>query len=519
MTTSPPITRNYQTWLVVLGSLAAGAAYTWYAGEDANWDWRNYHDYNAYAWIHGFWDRDVAPGGIQTFLNPLPYLPAYLLRHHVGAPLWGMILGAIHGLNLALIYVLSRRLLGSAATAFTLASTLLIAAFGPMTLSEVGTSFADVLTALPVIAGLALILSAESDERARYVVAGLLIGGAVGLKLTNMAFLIGAFVAVLLAAQPLSALGFFALGAMLAGLAAGGEWCWTLWREFGNPVFPFYNSIFRSPEAAPLANADLRFLPDGLWDALTYPFDWLVGKHPSSEGPFRDPRFALVFLLLIATLIVAAIRRNAILARRDKQFLLFFFVAYEAWLLEFSIHRYAIVLELLCAPVIVLLICRLWSGFQAEGPPRRRYRVVNLLTVIAAVGIALWSQPADWTRRPWSAAYHPKIPQALREPATFMLIEKPVGYVVPMLSPASRSYQIADIVMPIVPGGILDRRIRRGLADPLPGGVWAVHLRGSPLRQGLLENYRLKLDSSRACENIEGADGADIEICPLTSAL
>jgi len=89
---------------------------------------------------------------------------------------------------------------------------------------------------------------------------------------------------------------------------------------------------------------------------------------------------------------------------------------------------------------------------------------------------------------------------------------------VPMLSPASRAYQIADIVMPIVPGGILDLRIRRGLADPLPGGVWAVHLRGSPLRQRLLENYRLRLDSSRACENIEGADGADIEICPLTSA-
>jgi len=516
MTPPLPIARKYQTWLVVLGSLAAGAAYSWYAGEDANWDWRNYHDYNAYAWIHGFWDRDVAPGGIQTFLNPLPYLPAYLLRHHVGAPLWGMILGAIHGLNLALIYVLSLRLLGNAATALALASTLMIAAFGPMTLSEVGTSFADILTAMPVITGLALILCAESGDRARYLVAGLLIGGAVGLKLTNMAFLLGAFVAVLLAARPLSALLFFALGAMVGGVAAGGGWCWMLWREFGNPVFPFYNSIFRSPEAAPLANADLRFLPDGLWDAFLYPFDWLVGKHPSSEEPFRDPRFALVFLLLIATAMVAAIRRTAILARRDKQFLVFFAVAYEAWLLEFSIHRYAIVLELLCAPVIVLLICHLWRAFQAEGPPRHRYGVVSALTIVVAVGIVLWSQPADWTRRPWSAAYHPAVPPALREPATFMLIEKPVGYVVPMLSPASRAYQIADIVMPIVPGGILDRRIRQGLADPLPGGLWAVHLRDSPIHQGLLDAYQLRLDSSRHCERLEGADLVDLEFCPLT---
>ena len=40
-------------------------------------------------------------------------------------------------------------------------ASVVIAAFGPMTLSEVGTSFADILTALPVIAGLGLILSVE----------------------------------------------------------------------------------------------------------------------------------------------------------------------------------------------------------------------------------------------------------------------------------------------------------------------------------------------------------------------
>ena len=63
---------------MILGSLLAGAAYTWFAGEDINWDWRNYHEYSAFALIHGRFNEDVAPAGIQTFLNPLGYLPAYL---------------------------------------------------------------------------------------------------------------------------------------------------------------------------------------------------------------------------------------------------------------------------------------------------------------------------------------------------------------------------------------------------------------------------------------------------------
>ena len=182
--------RRFEPWAVILGSLLAGAAHTWLAGEDTSWDWQNYHEYSAFALINGRFNEDVAPGGIQTFLNPVAYVPAYLLRHYVGAPFWGMILGSIHGLNLALIYWFSRSVLGSAANAWTLAASVIIAAFGPMTLSEVGTSFADILTALPVIGGLGLILSAKAQDRTAYVLAGLLIGAAVGLKLTNMVFLL-----------------------------------------------------------------------------------------------------------------------------------------------------------------------------------------------------------------------------------------------------------------------------------------------------------------------------------------
>jgi hypothetical protein len=510
---------------VILGSLLAGALYAWFSGEDVNWDWQNYHEYGAFALLNGRFDVDVAPGGFQTFLNPLAYLPAYLLRHHVGAPLWGLLLGAVHGLNLALIYWLSRTVLGSAASIWAVLSSLVIAAFGPMTLSEVGTSFADILTALPIIAGVSLILSAgeqqENRQQNNLVIAGLLIGGAVGLKLTNSTFLIGAGASLLFAARPLAAMVSFAAGSVIGALVTGGAWAWTLWQQFGNPVFPFYNTVFRSAEAPLESIADMRFLPHGLWEAAAYPFYWLIGDHRSSEWAFRDPRFAVILVLLALAAATSLLRNVGVFRTRDKQFLLFFAVTYAIWLLTFSIHRYAVALELMSAPLIVLLLSRLAEALDRDRTNLRPSSVAAISTIVVAVAIAIWSQSADWLRRPWSDPYRPQLAGSLLTPATYLMLEKPIGYVAPLLPATSRLYQLSDIVMPIVPGGSLDHRIRWGLAHPLAGGVWALHLRGrlplqdGPPRVALLDTYGLMLDESRACERFPGADGVDVEACHL----
>jgi Glycosyltransferase family 87 len=507
--------------IVILGSLLAGALYSWLTGEDINWDWRNYHEYGAFALLNGRFDIDVEPGGLQTFLNPLAYLPAYLLRHHVGAPFWGILLGAVHGLNLALIYWFSRKLLGSAASGWTILASLIIAAFGPMTLSEVGTSFTDILTAMPVIAGVGLTLS-ESEEPAsqqqgkRLVIAGLLLGAAAGLKLTNITFLIGAGTSLLLVTRPLAAMARFGVGSILGMLATGGAWAWMLWQQFGSPVFPFYNTIFRSPEAPLAPIADLRFLPHGLLDAAAYPFYWLVGDHRSSEWAFRDPRFALICVLLAVAVAAGLLWKTQIFRQRDKQFLLFFVLAYGIWLLSFAIHRYAIALELLAAPLIVLLLSRLIEALYPDPIRLQPSRIADIAAIITASVVAIWSQPSDWSRRPWSDPYRPQLASSLLRPATYLMLEKPLGYVVTLLSASSRVYQLSDILLPVAPGGLFDRRIRWGLAHPLAGGVWALHLRGSPPRQNLLDTYGLEFDASRNCELIPGADGVDIEACPLS---
>jgi len=502
--------------VIALGSLLAGAVYTWFVGEDVNWDWQNYHEYNVWAVITGRYGIDALPAGFQTYFNPAVYFPVYYLRHWLPMPYGLMILGAVHGLNLLLVYFLVRVLLRHAATATAVGAAILIAAVGPMTLSEVGTSFSDILTALPILVGCILILSAEGSRQGHIFLAGLLIGASVGLKLTNVVYALGAAAAVLAASRPLLATMVLGIGGAIGAVATGGAWSVMLWREMGNPIFPLFNAVFQSPELVPVNIMDWQFMPRGWLDALAYPFYWLVGDNRSSEYPFRDARFAVAMLLFVGCIGRSVTARATIFTQRDVQYLLFFVISYAAWLFVFAIQRYAVALELLCAPLIVLLMSRLLAGpagaVTADAPSLR----VNAAMAVTAVLIALWSQPGDWFRRPWSNPFNPAIPQALQQPADYFVLEKPLAYVAPLLPSQSRFYQIADIALPIMADGNFDRRIRAGLKSPLPGGVWGLHMRGSPIREHLLVRYGLRVDPSRPCVDIEGAQlGTAIEACPL----
>jgi len=98
-------------WVVVLGlSVAATATYAICAGQDTNWDQRNYHLYGVYAWLTGRTFADVAPAQLQTWHNPLVSLPQYLSIRHLPPVFAGLALGALAGVNGPLLWALTRRL-------------------------------------------------------------------------------------------------------------------------------------------------------------------------------------------------------------------------------------------------------------------------------------------------------------------------------------------------------------------------------------------------------------------------
>lgn len=121
-----------------------------------------------------------------------------------------------------------------------------------------------------------------------------LLGAAIGLKLTNI-FFAPAFLGFVLVALGRSFWSWRVIlqgvgGAVAGGALLHGYWGWLLWQEFGNPIFPFANSFFHSPDFPFVSIHDGRFQLGGVKDLLLLPpddgssFRYLYGK--------PEPRFA-----------------------------------------------------------------------------------------------------------------------------------------------------------------------------------------------------------------------------------
>ncbi len=70
---------------------------------DSYWDTRNYHIYNAYAFLNGRVGFDLAPAMMQSYFNPLLDVPYYLMAMHWPPRLVGFVMGTMHGLNFVLV--------------------------------------------------------------------------------------------------------------------------------------------------------------------------------------------------------------------------------------------------------------------------------------------------------------------------------------------------------------------------------------------------------------------------------
>src|SRR2546423_7588611 len=91
--------------------IVAGSVFVIWLGKDASWDFRNYHWYIPYAFLHGRLGSDIAVAHQATYYNPLLDTPFFLLATHLHAWLALGILGALQGASIVPIYFLCRSLL------------------------------------------------------------------------------------------------------------------------------------------------------------------------------------------------------------------------------------------------------------------------------------------------------------------------------------------------------------------------------------------------------------------------
>ena len=412
-------------------------------GQDANWDLRNYHVYNAWALLEGRVGLDLAPAQMQSYFVPLLDVPYFLLVQHAPAPLAGFLLGLLHGLAFLPVAWIAWRALAGDPRRDWLAPLLGLAGLASAAfLSELGNTMGDNSTAPLVLGALALMLPDEGGRwRVRAIAAaGVLLGMAVAFKLTNAIYAVALGLSVLAArahwrARIGAGAGLAAVALLVFALLAG-PWLFRLWDTFGNPLFPQFNAWFQAPLAQPVAVADTRWLPQGLGEALLRPLLFTANPYLVSEIALLQVMWALLYVAALAAAVAwLARRRGAPNATAStpagagvrRMLGVFFLVAFVAWLWMFSIHRYLVVLELL-APLV------LWLLLHAVFAPRRAGRFAAVAIAAASVvALAGWN---DWGHAGWSrTAFRVEAPTGTM-PGTVLLVGgEPQAWRVPFLPP------------------------------------------------------------------------------------
>jgi hypothetical protein len=385
-------------------------------GQDANWDLQNYHWYNPYALLNGRLHVDMAPGNWQSYFNPLIDVPYFVLNQWLPGPAVGFVMGFVHGLNFVLLMMIVRLALPRDKADMRLCLLLAFAGMcGAGFLSEVGNTMGDNFSALFVLGALCLVLRGwdglqawRGRTAATLLLAGLVMGLGAGLKLTNTTYAIALCVA-LLAVPPSFGRGVvsaFACGCgTLVGVAiTAGPWWWRMWRTFGNPLFPQFNSIFKSPLAQQVSVIDTFHLPQTAVEALFWPFVFTAHFTRVSELVFRQAivpvLYALAFVF-VGRWLFEKVTGRAPASRftpRARFLLLFALVGYLAWMKLFSIYRYLIPIEML-APLLV------WILVERLAAPRVARRVggwVVLLATLVVFPFGTWGH-AGWGDKAFSA--------------------------------------------------------------------------------------------------------------------
>jgi hypothetical protein len=497
-------------------------------GPDNYWDLRFYHLYGPWAYLHDRYLYDIGPAQEEGFLNPVA---DFLLYGLISSPLNEMprmvafIMGAVHGINAAIVFAIACHVIRvpAAAERWTLrGAAFLMGVSGAGFVSLLGTCSNDLTTSLFVLGSVLGLLKAadaagDSKPWLGFMAAGFSAGIGIGLKYTSGMFIPGLGVLGILEALRQKTIGgliAFGVSAGLGLVLVAGHHMLTLWNDFHNPFFPYFNQIFQSPYFEPEAIIEDRFQVHGLGQLIAFPFRWAkLASYVVVEPLFRDWRGAIAYVAMAAGALALAARLRghggdaAGPTRGLGLVFVFVAVSYVTWALGSGYYRYVVPVEMLTG--VVTMGALAWI----VGDARLRILFAGVVLTIAAATTVY----PDWGRRPYGDRYiDVHVPSLPANSIVLLATGEPVSYFIPFAEPKAQYIGIENNYLRLSQDNKLASELKRVMRSP---GRPKFLLNVDDLDQGkwneLLAQFGLRL-SDAPCQPIQSnLPGHALSLCPL----
>lgn len=223
-----------------------------------SWDMLNHHIYLGWTAEHSRFDQDYIAASYQAYQYPYLYWPVYKLAVSGASGVTaGVVLALLHLFSVPPVWLLARVCIpgeqwydmGMRVIAVALAFT------GSVVLSLLDSTANDLMAATPLVWALALAFLPMDPNQPRWLavdravaLSGFFAGVSVAFKLSNapLAILLPLvwLLYVGLPGNRAKRLVWGGLGAVAGYAMVYGYWGWQLWVHFGNPIYPFYDSLF-----------------------------------------------------------------------------------------------------------------------------------------------------------------------------------------------------------------------------------------------------------------------------------
>ncbi len=355
-----------------------------------DFDFANYKTYHYWSIFNPRFDLDFYAGNFGSYYNPVINIPTGLIIYKLNnLPILFFALSVLDNVFCAfLIYKITNFIFDKETYKFKIFLNVFIviyslsSPFGVYMLSfDRNDPTYGIFCLLGLYFFLKHILNSTEKIELKAFISGCLFGLAAGIKLCALVYCSAMFLIYLCLYKkfknPIKLITLYSLGALICILLLNGHWMYNLYKYYQNPLFPFYNQIFKSPY---FATIDLRIINSehiratNLTELIFYLFkrsdEAKTYGFNSLDYDFRFPIAYITLLILSVFCLFKAIRNHlrdnapAYLISIEQLFAVLVFTILPVFINTalFGDYRYVFSSIYLFAPLLCYLIYIISAG-------------------------------------------------------------------------------------------------------------------------------------------------------------